>query len=196
MEHYYSEKQSSEFKPAKIKIRLKNDLFEIYSAQGVFSKSKLDIASKLLIESSQVPENGDILDIGCGYGIIGISLLRNNSHINITFSDVNERALELTKMNLKKLGYKGKVIKSDVFKNISEKYDCILSNPPMAAGRKICFKLIEDAKKHLNDRGSIQIVARHQKGGKVLMNKMKDVFGNVDTVAKSSGFRVYKSILK
>ena len=192
-EHYYTEKPLSKEEITKIKIHLKQDSFELFSASGLFSKKELDKATALLIERAEI-KGKKILDLGCGYGVIGIALLRDNPELDMTFSDINERAIKITKKNLELHKLKGEVIKSNLFENIDEKYDVILSNPPYAAGREICFKLIEDAHTHLNKEGTLQIVARHNKGGKALKEKILEVFGNVEDIAKQSGFRIYKGI--
>ncbi len=190
-EHYFSEKQVSDDKRFEIMISLKNDSFKVLSSSGVFSKKELDDATRLLIENVEIGKR--VLDLGCGYGIIGISILRKHNDVDVYFSDVNERALELTKENLKRLKLKGEVIKSCVYDNINETFDTIISNPPMAAGRKTCFNIIEGAYSHLLKNGTLQIVARHNKGGRTLSDKMNEIFGNVETVAMSRGFRVYLS---
>ncbi len=192
MEHYYSEKQSSALKPEKKTINVNNDSFELYTASGLFSKEHIDSASKLLIEHASLPEQGKVLDLGCGYGVIGISLLKKNPDLKIFFSDVNERALLLTKKNLELHGLKGKVIKSFLFENIKEEFSVILSNPPMSAGKDVCFRLIEEAYEYLEKNGSLQLVARHNKGGKALKEKILEVFGNAEELARQGGFRVYK----
>ena len=110
-------------------------------------------------------------------------------------SDVNERALRLTRMNKKQLGVNVYVKKSNLFEKL-DMFDCILTNPPYVAGRKTIYALIEQAKDHLNPGGSLQLVARHQKGGKMLEKKMKEVFGNVDVLGKKAGFRVYRSTIE
>lgn len=165
----------------------------MFSANGVFSKDELDNASKLLIECFEDVQ-GDILDLGCGVGVVGISLLKNNPGLQVTFSDVNQRALKLTKKNLKYHDLKGDVRQSDAFAKISGEFDFILTNPPMAAGRDKCYEIIEDSKKHLRSKGCLGLVARHKKGGKMLKKKMREIFGNVEDVDKSGGFRVYKSV--
>lgn len=194
MDHYFSEEPESDLRLFDIKVHLKNDSpFTLISASGLFSKDELDFATKTLIENCILPESGSVLDLGCGCGIIGISLMRKNSDLKVSFSDVNLRATDVTKENLKRLKLYAAVKQSDLFEKIKDKFDLIISNPPIAAGRKLCFKLIEESKEYLNDKGSLQIVARHNKGGKVLSEKMEEVFGNVKTLTKNGGFRVYMS---
>ena len=102
----------------------------------------------------------------------------------------------LTKKNLKLNDVKGKTIQSDGFKKINEEFDAVLLNPPQVAGKDVCFMLIEESFTHLNKGGNLQIVARHNKGGKTLSEKMRSVFGNVEETAKGSGYRVYLSLKK
>ncbi len=195
MTHYYDENQESQDKRFLIEIKLKDDSFKLTSSSGIFSKDELDDATKLLIERAQIDKTSKtILDLGCGYGVVGIALLRrNSSRINVTFSDINERAVDLTRENLKELKLIGKVVKSNLFTHLEDYFDTILTNPPYAAGREVCYKLIEDSFTHLNKDGTLQIVARHNKGGSMLMKKMQEVFGNETTIAKSKGFHVYLS---
>lgn len=190
-DHYYSKTQTSAFRPEQITVQLKEDTFTLISASGLFSKSEMDFGTKLLIE--HVTPVGKTLDLGCGYGVIGISFLRRHNNITVTLSDVNSRAVEITKENLKTLKLDGKAVQSDIFENIDEQFDTIVTNPPYAAGRAICYAMIDGARAHLNRGGQLYVVARHAKGGKMLEKKMKEVFGNVKTVTKRGGFRVYAS---
>ena len=109
-------------------------------------------------------------------------------------TDINKRAIALAKKNIKLNKVKAIIKSGDLYEPYKEeKFDAILVNPPMAAGRKICYQIIEEAKEHLNKDGTLQLVARHQKGGRQLEKKMQEVFGTVETVSKKSGFRVYLS---
>jgi 16S rRNA G1207 methylase RsmC len=194
MSHYYSEKQSSNLNLKKIKIKLKDIEYELFTGSGVFSKNKLDFGSKLLIENSIIEKNWKIIDLGCGIGVIGISIKLIYPSVNILMTDINNRAVMLAKKNIKLNNLTGiKVKKSDLFENIKKKYDSILINPPQTAGKSICFKMIKQSFNHLNKQGLLQLVARHNKGGISLSNKMKQVFGNVKVRVKKSGYRVYVS---
>lgn len=191
MEHYFSEKQSSEFKIKKIKVHAKNIEFELYSGSGVFSKDLLDAGSRLLIEKAMV--KGKVLDLGCGYGVVGIAVKKLNPMLDVTLSDINERAIELAKLNAKKHNLNIAVIKSDIFSNIDEKFDTILLNPPQTAGKEICFRMIKESSHHLKKYGFIELVARHNKGGSTYMKYMQEIFGNVNDIAKAGGYRIYLS---
>ena len=195
-EHYYSEKQTSVFKPKKVNIWLKGTEFDMYTAGGVFSPKKVDAGTKLIIEKAIVKNGWKVLDFGCGYGVLGIALKRKRPLIDMVMSDINLRAIKLTKMNLRLHNIDAEVIQSDIFSNkklVSIKFNTIILNPPQTAGKKVCFRMIEESKTHLLDGGLLQIVARTKKGGKHLSEHMENVFGNVREEAKGSGYRVYIS---
>jgi len=195
-EHYYTKEQKSEFRPVKITIRVSGRVFDIYTAGGVFSPKKLDNGTRLLIEKAAVQDGWKVLDFGCGYGVLGIALKKAHPAIELAMSDVNSRAVKLANMNLKMHNINAEVFQSDVFSNKSlavMEFDTILLNPPQTAGKKVCFRMITESHGHLKRGGLLQIVARHQKGGKHLSQKMEEVFGNVSETAKGSGYRVYVS---
>lgn len=196
MEHYYSAKQSSSYEPFLIKIRPKGlDSFDLYSASGVFSLKHLDKGSEVLIRYADVLEDSRVLDLGCGYGVVGITLLKQNSNLNLFFIDSSERAIKLTKKNLALHNLKGVSKLSNIFSKIDEEsFDVILTNPPYSAGREVCKKFVTESFSHLNKNGSLQLVCRRQKGGDFFESFMKEIFGNVEVIGQKSGFRVYKSI--
>jgi len=194
MPHYYSERQDSKLNLIKIRIRLENLDFELYSASGVFSKEKLDKGTEVLIENCILKREWEVLDLGCGIGVVGISVKLLYPETKVLMSDINERAVMLSKKNIEKLKLENiDAIKSDIFSDIKKEFDAILVNPPQTAGKEVCFKIIEESLNHLKKRGLLQLVARHKKGGVSLKEKMLSVFGNVKETAKESGFRVYVS---
>jgi len=191
--HYYSKKQTSDLNLTKVTIRVKNIFFDMFSGSGVFSKRKLDKGTEVLLKNLDLKKNIKVLDLGCGIGIVGIYAKKMFPSIKIFFSDINERAVYLTKKNLKLHRLEANVKQSDSFEKIDELFDCVLLNPPQVAGKEVCFKLIEDSYKHINSNGHLKLVARHNKGGQSYSKKMNSVFGNVVDIAKGSGYRVYLS---
>ena len=196
MPHYYSEQQESSLVLKKISARVRNSQFEFYTSSGVFSKKKIDKGTALLAEKMIIKKDALVLDIGAGIGILGISAAKLFPETEVTMTDINKRAIKLANMNLElNQAYNAEAIYSNLYEKITGKFDVILSNPPQTAGRDICFKIIEGAKSHLNKGGMLELVARHNKGGKELEKKMKAVFGNVEEIAKKGGYRVYISKL-
>ncbi len=192
-EHYYTKKPESKLIIHKIKAIIRNKQIEYFTASGLFSTNRLDKGTELLINKCLIENNWKILDLGCGSGIVGLALKLAFPSIKLTCSDINERAIFVAKKNLEKYKLTAYIIQSNGFEKITNKFDTILLNPPQTAGKKLCFKLIKDSKEHLENSGLLQIVARHNKGGKELAKKMLEVFNNVKDIAKSSGYRIYTS---
>lgn len=193
-EHYYSKKQTSKLRIKEIEVKLRGNNLKFYTGSGVFSIGKIDKGTQLLIEKCIIKPNWKVLDLGTGYGPIGISIAKAFPSTKILMTDINQRAIKLTKNNIKLNNITNTEIKkSNLYNNIKEKFNTILTNPPQTAGKEICFEIIEKAKDHLKNNGLLQLVARHNKGGKELEKKMKEIFGNVKEMAKKSGYRVYVS---
>lgn len=192
-EHYFTD-QTSDFSPELITIRLPDISFQLYSAAGIFSSQKLDAGTKILLKYMKIPDKAKVLDLGCGYGIVGITVLERYPESTVTFVDTNPRATTLTKMNLKLLKHTGIVLKSNIFSNVSDKFDVILTNPPYSAGRNVCVSFIKESYDHLIKGGTLQLVCRRRKGGDFLEGIMNDIFGNVSVIGSGSGYRVYCSV--
>ena len=122
MQHYFSKKQTSDLNLKKIQIKASGNIYELFSGSGVFSKDKLDTGSKLLIENSFIEDKWSVLDLGCGIGVVGILIKKQYLDINLSMSDVNERAISLSKKNLRLHKLKAKVIQSNIYENITEKF--------------------------------------------------------------------------
>lgn len=193
MEHYYSEEQTTPLNIQEIEIHIKNISIPLYSGSGVFSKKRLDKGTSVLLKYMKINDNSKILDLGCGIGIVGIYVKKMFSNCDVFFSDVNKRAAFLARKNLKLNKIHGKVFQCDGFQKIKDEFDLILLNPPQVAGKNVCFRLIEESFEHITPGGSLQIVARHNKGGKSLSEKMLSVFGNKEELGIKSGYRVYSS---
>lgn len=192
VEHYFTAKPKTAPRYSSIQCILRENHLEFKTASGVFSKTKIDAGSYLLIERSEVSDGMKILDLGCGYGPVGVALGKAFELV-VVCSDVNERAVDLARENGKKNGVKLKGVVSDGFENLKGKFDSILFNPPQTAGKKLCLRLISEAKEFLKSGGSLQIVARHQKGGKALRDHMKEVYGNAESIARKGGYHIYIS---
>ncbi|MFT4304259.1 MAG: class I SAM-dependent methyltransferase [Candidatus Woesearchaeota archaeon] len=190
-DHYFSKKPKSDPKYNIIEVQVNNTIFKFKTGTGVFSKHKVDRGSLLLIEKPILGKK--ILDFGCGYGPIGIIIKKIYPDCNVTCSDINERAIKLTQENAITNNVEIKIIQSDLFKNVNGTFDTIFINLPQNAGKDICFKMIKESYEHLNEEGTLQTVSRHQKGGKQYEKYMLEIFGNVDTLSRGSGYKVYIS---
>lgn len=196
-EHYFTPKPTSKLERKKIIVNIKETEIELNTATGVFSKEKIDLGTRILIENSEVKPDAKVLDLGCGYGIVGITIAKIYSKAKVVMTDINERATKLATENAKLNKVNVDIRAGNEYETVAnEKFDCILLNPPQKAGREICYMLIEKSIEHLNLTGELYLVARHQRGGRMLEQKMKEIFGNVQTIARESGFRVYRSTKK
>ncbi len=200
MNHYFSEKPEIKSEKKRIKYTIQNKKFEFITDNGVFSKSKVDFGTDLMLNEFLKKNRGlevekiKILDIGCGYGVVSVVLKSFYPEISITLSDVNERALELSEENLKKYDINDyHIIKSDAFEKITEKFDVILSNPPIRAGKDIIFKIYSEAYEHLNENGEFYCVIQTKHGAKSTQKKLMEIFGNCDTVTIDGGYRIFCS---
>lgn len=162
--------------------------FYIYTDNGVFNKKGLDFGSKLLLENlSEV--SGDVLDIGCGTGPVGFYILSKFKDAHLDMTDVNNRALELTKKGLMLNGLKANVFYSDAYSSINKKYDFIITNPPIHAGKKKVYEIVRGAREHLKENGVLYIVSRKDQGIKSLMKDHADIY-DFEIKKRKNGFYV------
>lgn len=195
MAHYFTNEENLKSEIEKVIVEINGIPFYFYTDNGVFSKGELDFGTELLLKNFKYddPNNKTLLDIGCGCGPIGIYA----SHLGFTvdMSDVNKRAIHLSKMSLKEQGLNANVFESDAYKNITNKYDYIVSNPPIRVGKEKLYEIVMNAKEHLKDDGSLWIVVRKQQGAESMVRDMKNAYKTVEVVAKKKGFFIIKASL-
>ena len=195
-DHYYTKKPKSKLKKYQIGYSFFNKYYKFITATGVFSYRKVDKGTIILIKSLILPKNknSNILDLGCGYGVIGIVLADQLSDSQIIMTDINTRAISLCKKNIAINKINNASIKSgSLFQPLEEKFDLIVTNPPLALGKKVLYKIFEKSSEYLTPNGSFQFVIRTKQGAKSAFNKLKDIFGdkNVQLLKIKSGYRVF-----
>lgn len=193
-EHYFSASPQSKDSRFSFDCVCRGVNIHILSSSSVFSKSHLDAGTALLIEEVNLDGGSRVLDLGCGYGVVGIALARSDPSLKIIASDINERAVDLARENARLNGVRIDARVSDGFRSVPESFDAILLNPPQTAGKALCLDLISASKAHLEKGGAFYLVARPAKGGKTLAAHMESVFGNVRILARGKGFAVYVSL--
>ena len=196
MSHYFINDESLSHDERIIHYEIKRTSFSLVTDRGVFSKSELDEGSKLLIETlTSLPLCGRLLDLGCGYGPIGLTLAALYPSLNVICSDVNTRALSLCERNAISLKLSNRVtcLQSDIYTEIEGQFDSIVSNPPIRAGKKVTYAIYIGAKDHLIDGGSLYIVIRKQQGAASVMKFLSEIFGNVEVLSKKKGYFILKS---
>ena len=191
-EHYFSPRPKSKIKFGIIHTYLRGRAFKFLTASGVFSKKRVDLGTRLLIESMILPEKGYVLDIGCGYGAVGIAAAAFNPNLHVIMVDVNERAVWLAKKNIKNnLISNAEAKHSHLYESVKNMtFNCILSNPPVSAGMKTVQAIIIEAPKHMADKALFQMVVKSKIGRKRLHTLMEETFGNFNILSRKSGYRV------
>ncbi len=188
MAHYFSnEKLPSNIK--KINLDIYSHTFVFSADNGVFSKEHIDYGSKFLLEQIDMSSVGEkVLDVGCGYGTFGIVIAKATGK-RVDMVDVNIRALHLAEMNAKdnNVGHLVKIYESSCYSNVVDKYDTIVTNPPIRAGKKIVYEILFGAKERLNENGKLYLVIRKEQGAKSLISDLEKEY-NVEVLDKSKGF--------
>ena len=191
MEHYFTNSNTPSNLQKK-EVLVLDKKFTFYTDNGVFSKKGLDFGSRTLINALlDLDLKGSLLDVGCGYGVIGIIL---SSFFDITFDmiDVNKRAIHLSEMNIKENNVSMvNAFYSDIYSCINKKYDTIVSNPPIRAGKEIVYKILFEAKDHLKEDGTLYFVMNKDQGAKSAINDLSKV-AKVEVIKKNKGFFVIK----
>jgi len=194
MNHYFNSNADLKHKETETEYVYQFTKFRFITDIGVFSKDGVDYATNILLEN--LPDlSGKVLDLGCGYGCIGIVLAKiYNASVDVTMSDVNDRALDLAGRNAKKNGAAAKIIKSDGFENIHENFDCITLNPPIHAGKAVIYKIYGEAYHHLNPNGRFYIVIQKKHGAPSHREKLEEIFGkeNFSVLYAKKGFFVFE----
>lgn len=190
MSQYFTNDENLKSEYRNIIYKYQDFVFTFTSDLGVFSKDRVDFASKLLVETyfNYGRKNINVLDVGCGYGFIGITLSKIMNS-NVDMIDVNKRAVHLSNLNIKNLNVNANAFLSDVYENVNKKYDVIISNPPIRAGKKIYMDIILNAKNYLNENGEFYFVMNKDHGVKTVIRDIKDVY-DIDVLKKEKGFFV------
>lgn len=196
--HYYTKNPDSISQQKHWTYRLKGNTLSFTSDNGVFSKNTVDFGSELLVESYDIPEqfqNASLLDIGCGYGTMGLAYGKAYPELSIEMIDVNERALVLAQENAKKNGiHNVDIHESNLYDSVKKsKYEIIISNPPIRAGKIVVHTILEKAYDYLAENGQLVIVIQKKQGAPSAQKKMEEVFGNCERIQWDKGYWILVS---
>ncbi|KGE20534.1 class I SAM-dependent methyltransferase [Paenibacillus wynnii] len=194
-EHYYSQQPGARHDRRTIDTVLRGKSLRFTSDAGVFSKGDIDYGSRVLIEAMDIPEGAAVLDVGCGYGPIGITAAHLIPKGHVTMIDINSRAVELAKENALNNGIRNvTIMESDMLGALDgQTFDVILTNPPIRAGKAVVHQIFEQSYEHLNEGGTLWIVIQKKQGAPSAAAKLESLFGSVEEVAKDKGYRILKA---
>lgn len=192
MEHYFTNNNELVSNIITLTYQYNSFHFTFLSDNGVFSKKRIDYGSKLLLETylSEVTREEKVLDVGCGYGFIGSVISRVNGSV-VDMVDVNKRALHLAKRNTKNTSYKGDIFLSDAYQNVKDKYDTVITNPPIRTGKNKVLEILLGAFEHLNDNGKLYFVIRKDQGALSIKKIIEEKY-SIQMINRSKGYIVYK----
>lgn len=193
MEHYFTNNKDLKSEIRIIDYNFSSFNFKFFSDLGVFSKNKIDYGSKVLVETylRNKTDNLSVLDVGCGYGFLGIVISKVTGS-ECTLIDINKRAVHLAKRNIEELSVNANAFVSDVYENVDSKYDTIITNPPIRAGKGKVLEILIGAKEHLNYDGELWFVIRKDQGAESI-EKILESYYNLEEVEKSKGFYVIRA---
>ena len=195
-DHYYSNKPQKESKPRQWKFTLLGHDFTFETDAGVFSKSEVDFGSRVLIDAFTMPEvAGDVLDVGCGYGPIGLSIAKANPERLIHMMDINTRAILLAEKNAKLNGVQNvRIFESDGLAAAGEiQAAAILTNPPIRAGKETIFRFYDESYEKLVERGELWVVIQKKQGAPSTVSHLEGMFSEVEVVEKKKGYWIIRA---
>jgi 16S rRNA (guanine1207-N2)-methyltransferase len=192
MSHYFQNDSNLDHQVKGIEVFIRNTSFRFQTDLGVFSKNAIDFGTRLLIEKIEIPSSAKtIIDMGCGYGPIGIVVAKTYPDTKVYLYDVNERAVDLARKNAVMNKVENVVVTTSfLFEHVNMKADVIITNPPIRAGKMTIFRLYEDAFKTLNTGGLFYAVIQKKQGAPSTVSKLTELFGNCEMIDRDKGYWV------
>ena len=197
MSHYFQDDPNLVSNIKTINFEVNGINMQLLTDNGVFSKGKVDEGSLAFLKVILPLDLGkNILDLGCGYGTIGLTLAIAKKEARVTLADVNTRALDLCKRNADayNLSQRVTILQSDIYEKIEGPYDSIVVNPPIRAGKKVTYAMYEGAKQYLIDGGSLFIVIRKAQVAESASRYIESIFGNVTLLKRDKGYYIYQAV--
>lgn len=193
-EHYYSRNPKSEHDLHEFHTDVLGRKFHFTTDASVFARRMIDYGTRTLIEHLPFPLSGHVLDVGCGYGPIGLTVAALSPEAAVTMVDVNKRALELSRINaVRNKIEQVEILESNALAAVGERYfDWILTNPPIRAGKRVVYSIFEEARQHLRSQGQFWLVIQKKQGAPSAIKKLETLFVNVDVVVRSKGYFVIR----
>ena len=190
---YYAENPNAAHDIHELRVDLLGEKMTFLTDAGVFSKKMVDFGSQLLLKCLEVNQGETVLDVGCGYGPLGLSLAKAYG-VQATMVDINNRALDLARKNAERNKVEATIFQSNIYEQVKGKFDHVISNPPIRAGKQVVHEIIEKSKDFLGIGGDLTIVIQKKQGAPSAKSKMEDVFGNCEIVKKDKGYYILRSV--
>lgn len=191
-QQYFTQKPTSDSNPVPFSLRWRDREYTFFTDSGVFSKGALDYGTRALLEALPSDISGRVLDLGCGWGPVGVLLGAQHPEASIVMADVNERAVQLARDNALHNKVHAQVLQSDGFEHILGQFDLIALNPPIRAGKETVYRLFREAAGHLCPGGALYVVMRKQQGAPSALKYLASMYARVETLSIKGGYRVIK----
>jgi len=193
-DQYYTREPESESRPAECEFSYRGHSLRFTTDAGVFSRGELDTGTRLLLEALPDSMAGKILDLGCGWGPIGISVKAAWPDAEVWMADVNLRALEWSEKNARRNGAAVICLESDGFSALGDQvFDAVITNPPIRAGKQVIYRMFSEAADHLKPGGSLYLVIRKQQGAESCLRYLETCFASAEKLDRSGGFWVIEA---
>ena len=190
---YYAENPDAAHDIHELRVDLLGEKMTFLTDAGVFSKKMIDFGSQLLLKCLEVNQGETVLDVGCGYGPLGLSLAKAYG-VQATMVDINNRALDLARQNAERNKVEATIFQSNIYEQVEGHFDHVISNPPIRAGKQVVHEIIEKSKDFLEIGGDLTIVIQKKQGAPSAKSKMEEVFGNCEIVKKDKGYYILRSV--
>ncbi|MBQ9329011.1 MAG: methyltransferase [Solobacterium sp.] len=195
--HYFTDNRDLPSHKRNLEYFFEGKTYTFTADDGVFSKTAVDFGTHTLLNAllEEDPLTGSLLDLGCGYGVIGIVLKQLYPELSVTAIDVNPRAIELTEENSRQNNSPIVTAVSDGLGSVSDqRFDTIVTNPPIRAGKKTVYRMFEESYDHLSDGGRFYAVIRRNQGAESAMNKLAELFGSCDLIDRDRGYWILRCV--
>lgn len=194
-DHYYTQKPGAAHDERIFDFVLRDHEFRFMTDTGVFSRDRVDFGSLLLIETMQISQTARVLDVGCGYGPIGLCAAKLANQGHVTMIDVNERAVGLARGNAERNQIKNvEILQSDIYEAVKGRvFDVILTNPPIRAGKETVHRIFTEGHELLSEGGEMWVVIQKKQGAPSALKKLQEIYQDVEEVERSKGYFIFRA---